>query len=506
MTSDVIHNDASDSTFSDITQTDLKSGDTTFCRTEQDLLGVARIPAAAYYGIQTWRAQQNFDLSGVPLNHFPKLVIALSMVKLAAAKANSELGYLSINRADAIEQACTLIINGQHHDAFIVDMIQGGAGTSTNMNANEVIANVALEIMGHTKGNYSELHPNNDVNQSQSTNDAYPSAVRVAILLSHQELVSALTSLRDAIAEKADTFSTVIKMGRTQLQDAVPMTLGQEFKSWATTLTEDIERIAGLAELLTEINLGGTAIGTGINADPRYASAAVKHLADISGYPLTQATDLVEASSDMGAFVLFSSMLKRLAIKLSKISNDLRLLSMGPRAGLNEINLPAQQPGSSIMPGKINPVIPEAVNQVAYQVMGNDLTVSLAAEAGQLQLNAMEPLITYNILESIRLLSQAMPMLETRCIQGITANVAVCRAQVDNSIGIVTALNPHIGYDNATRLAKTALSSGKSVIDLVKLEALLTPEQLQQILKPENMINPSLSYPSQPLATTAVEK
>ena len=459
-------------------------------RTEKDLLGEAEIPANAYYGIQTWRAQQNFDLSGVQLNHFPSLIQALAMVKQAAARANAQLGDLEQDRADAIELACQQVIDGQHHDQFVVDMIQGGAGTSTNMNANEVIANVALEILGHGKGTYAALHPNNDVNMSQSTNDAYPTAVRLAILLSHGELVTALQSLQQAFREKAVEFADVIKMGRTQLQDAVPMTLGQEFQGWATTLGEDIDRIAGLAELLNEVNLGGTAIGTGINADPRYGKRAVSELAKISGFPLIQASDLVEASSDMGAFVLFSSMLKRLAIKLSKIANDLRLLSMGPRAGLNEINLPPQQPGSSIMPGKINPVIPEAVNQVAYQVMGNDLAVSMAAEAGQLQLNAMEPLIGYNVLESIRLLRQAMPMLEQRCVRGITANTEVCRAQVDNSIGVVTAMNPHIGYENATRLAKEALHSGRSVVELVREEQLLSDGQLEAVLKPENMIHP----------------
>lgn len=459
-------------------------------RTEKDLLGEAQIPADAYYGIQTWRAQQNFDLSGVTLSHFPHLVRALGMVKQAAARANLQLGYLEPSRAKPIDLACQKVIDGEYHDQFSVDMIQGGAGTSTNMNANEVIANIALELLEHNKGDYQHLHPNNDVNMSQSTNDAYPTAVRVAILLSHGDLVVALRSLQQAMSAKAVEFIDVIKMGRTQLQDAVPMTLGQEFQSWASTLGEDVDRIAGLAELLHEVNLGGTAIGTGINADERYGKRAVTALARISGFPLVQATDLIEASSDMGAFVLFSGMLKRLAIKLSKISNDLRLLSMGPRAGLNEINLPPQQPGSSIMPGKINPVIPEAVNQVAYQVIGNDLAVSFAAEAGQLQLNAMEPLIAYNVLESIRLLSKAMPMLEHRCINGITANIEICRAQVDNSIGVITALNPHIGYENATRIAKEALASGRSVLDLVREEGLLSDEELEQILKPENMISP----------------
>ncbi|WP_261841667.1 aspartate ammonia-lyase [Aliamphritea ceti] len=459
-------------------------------RLEQDLLGQAEIPKQAYYGIQTWRAQQNFDLSGVSLQHFPHLISALAMVKQSAARANHQLGFLDQEPADAIEQACRLIIDGQFHDAFIVDMIQGGAGTSTNMNANEVIANVALELSGHSKGDYQHLHPNNHVNMSQSTNDAYPTAVRLAILLSHGNLVDRLKSLQSSLILKAEEFNDILKMGRTQLQDAVPMTLGQEFNSWASTLGEDVQRIAGLAELLTEVNLGGTAIGTGINADKRYGKLAVSELARLSGYPLIQATDLVEASSDMGAFVLFSSMLKRLAIKLSKIANDLRLLSMGPRAGLNEINLPPQQPGSSIMPGKINPVIPEAVNQVAYQVMGNDLAVCMAAEAGQLQLNAMEPLIAFNVLESIRLLSQAMPMLEQRCIAGITANREHCRQLVDNSIGVVTALNPHIGYENATRIARQALHSGASVVELIREEQLLSEAQLAEILKPENMIHP----------------
>lgn len=459
-------------------------------RIEKDLLGEASIPQDVFYGIQTWRACENFKLSGVPIHHFPKLVRALAMVKMSAAKVNNQLGSLGDDKTQAIIKACEDIINDQYHDQFVVDMIQGGAGTSTNMNANEVIANVALKHMGKKPGEYKFLHPNNDVNMSQSTNDAYPTAVRLAILLSHDSLVQRISSLKEALTEKSIEFSNIIKMGRTQLQDAVPMTVGQEFSSWATTIGEDIERINVLSNMMTEINLGGTAIGTGINTYPRYGKRAIKELSNISGFNLTQATDLVEASSDMGAFVLFSSMLKRLAIKVSKISNDLRLLSMGPRAGLNEINLPAQQPGSSIMPGKINPVIPEAVNQVAYQVMGNDLAISMAAEAGQLQLNAMEPLIAYNVLESIRILSRALHMLETRCIRGITVNVEKCRDMVDNSIGIVTALNPYIGYENASRLAKQALETDSSLVDLVRSENLLTDEQLDQILKPENMVNP----------------
>ncbi|WKE67482.1 aspartate ammonia-lyase [Gallaecimonas kandeliae] len=445
---------------------------------------------AAYYGVQTQRALDNFQLTGVPLSHFPKLIMGLAMVKKAAALANAELGQLPEFKKDAIVLACDRIIGGEFHDHFVVDMIQGGAGTSTNMNANEVIANIALEQLGHAKGAYKELHPNNDVNLSQSTNDAYPTAIRVGLQLSHAELVDSLAALRDAFAAKAGEFKDVIKMGRTQLQDAVPMTLGQEFGAFATTLGEDIERIEGLYDLLREVNLGGTAIGTGINADPRYGALATRHLSAICGQPLRLAKDLIEATSDMGAFVLFSGMTKRLAVKLSKICNDLRLLSSGPRTGFGEINLPAQQPGSSIMPGKVNPVIPEAVNQVAYQIIGNDLAITMAAEAGQLQLNVMEPLIAYKILESMRLLRRAMDMLRERCVTGITANKEHCEALVNHSIGLITALNPYIGYDNATRIAKAALVTGRGVLELVREEGLVEEALLAQILKPANMVNP----------------
>lgn len=459
-------------------------------RIEKDLLGPLVVPAEAYYGVQTQRALENFVLSGVPLAHFPKLIIGLAMVKKAAAAANRDIGDLSQVKYNAIAHACDRLIAGEFHEQFVVDMIQGGAGTSTNMNANEVIANVALEFMGHAKGEYQHLHPNNDVNMSQSTNDAYPTAIRVGLQLSHAELVDSLSLLQQAFAVKRDEFHDVIKMGRTQLQDAVPMTLGQEFGAYATTLGEDIERIAGLYDLLREVNLGGTAIGTGINADPRYAVLAVAHLGEVCGHPMRLATDLIEATSDMGAFVLFSGMTKRLAIKLSKICNDLRLLSSGPRTGFNEINLPPQQPGSSIMPGKVNPVIPEAVNQVAYQVIGNDLAITMAAENGQLQLNVMEPLIAYKIMESMRLLRRAMDMLRERCIIGITANRERCSELVNNSIGLITALNPYIGYEDATRIARVALESGRSVLELVREENLLDEETLVEILKPENMVNP----------------
>lgn len=460
-------------------------------RLEKDLLGEAQVPSAAYFGVQTQRACENFNLSGIPLNHYPQLVNALALVKLACAKANHKIGSLDSVKLEAIEKAVELILEGKYHDQFVVDMIQGGAGTSTNMNANEVIANIGLESMGYEKGDYHQLHPNNNVNLSQSTNDAYPTSARLAILFSHCDLVAALTDLRGVFQTKAEEFSDIVKIGRTQLQDAVPMTLGQEFQAYATTLGEDIDRVTGLSDLLKEINLGGTAIGTGINADPNYAKYAVNNLSVLSGFHFSQASDLVEASSDMGAFVLFSSMLKRLAIKLSKISNDLRLLSMGPRCGIGEINLPAQQPGSSIMPGKINPVIPEAMNQVAYQVIGNDLAVTMAAEAGQLQLNAMEPLIIYNILSSIRQLTHAMIMLNQRCVVGITANEDRCRELVGNSIGIITAITPTIGYENATRIAGLALDTGKSVLELVREEKIIDEDVLVDLLKPENMIRPN---------------
>ncbi|SEP56066.1 MULTISPECIES: aspartate ammonia-lyase [Pseudomonas] len=463
-------------------------------RLEKDLLGTLEVPAEAYYGIQTLRAVNNFRLSGVTLSHYPKLVVALAMVKQAAAEANYRLGYLPGDKYEAIVMACTKIINGEYHDQFVVDMIQGGAGTSTNMNANEVIANVALEVLGHGKGEYKYLHPNNDVNMAQSTNDAYPTAIRLGLLLGHDTLLSSLENLIESLSGKAVEFASVLKMGRTQLQDAVPMTLGQEFRAFATTLGEDLGKLKTIApDLLTEVNLGGTAIGTGINADPGYQTLAVRSLAEISGQPLKPAADLIEATSDMGAFVLFSGMLKRLAVKLSKICNDLRLLSSGPRTGINEINLPARQPGSSIMPGKVNPVIPEAVNQVAFEVIGNDLALTLAAEGGQLQLNVMEPLIAYKIFDSIRLLKRAMDMLREHCIDGITANVDRCRELVEHSIGLVTALNPYIGYENSTRIARMALETGRGVLELVREENLLDEMTLADILRPENMIAPRLA-------------
>ncbi|NIB41088.1 aspartate ammonia-lyase [Pseudomaricurvus alkylphenolicus] len=461
-------------------------------RTEHDLLGEAKVPVSAYYGIQTQRAKDNFDIAGVPISHYPELINALAMVKLAAARANHQLGLLEDRVAGAIDSSCADIMEGQLHDQFVVDIIQGGAGTSTNMNANEVIANLALEKLGHAKGEYQYLHPNNHVNLSQSTNDAYPTALRLAIILATMPLQQTIAKLQESFDQKAQDFSGILKMGRTQLQDAVPMSLGQEFRAYSVTLTEDHDRIGELAGLLAEVNLGGTAIGTGLNTHPDYARIAVEHLNAISGQPMKLAGCLVEATSDMGAFVLFSSMLKRLAVKLSKICNDLRLLSSGPRAGLNEINLPPMQPGSSIMPGKVNPVIPEAVNQMAFEVIGNDVAVTLAAEAGQLQLNAMEPLIGGNILQSMKMLQRAMVMLTERCVDGITANPSICQGYINNSIGVVAALNPVIGYEHASRIAKRALAEDRGIIELVLEERLMDEKHLNSILKPENMLAPSL--------------
>lgn len=460
-------------------------------RSEYDLLGNLDVPAEAYYGIQTLRASQNFSITGVPISHFPELIKALAMVKAAAARTNQEFNRLDDEKADAIVYACQDLINGQHHDQFIVDVIQGGAGTSTNMNANEVIANIALSKLGHNLGEYQYLHPNDHVNQSQSTNDAYPTAACLGIQFAADNFIPALTSLKGALEEKGKAFAHVLKMGRTQLQDAVPMTLGQEFDAFAVTLGEDIDRIHEACALLCEVNLGGTAIGTGINTPVGFSKKAIEKLATISKKPLVPASNLVEATSDMGAFVFFSGILKRLAIKLSKISNDLRLLSSGPRTGFGEIKLPEMQPGSSIMPGKVNPVIPEAMNQTAYQVIASDLAVSLAAEAGQLQLNAMEPMIIYNLLNSLKMLKQACEMLENKCIRGIQANEAASLAHVENSIGIITALVPYIGYANASRVARRALLSNATIKSLILEEQLLTEAELNELLKPEKMIAPT---------------
>ncbi len=459
-------------------------------RSEHDLIGDREVPFEYYYGIQTLRALENFNISGVPLHFYPVIIEGLAIVKMAAAKANFELGLISKPIADAIVQACHEIINGKYHTHFVVDMIQGGAGTSTNMNANEVIANRALEILGYEKGEYKYCHPNNHVNLSQSTNDAYPTSVKIALYNGNLKLIEVLENLIDSFHYKAEEFSQILKMGRTQLQDAVPMTLGQEFEAYAVTLEEEILRLEQNAKLFLEVNMGATAIGTGINADPDYSQKCVTHLRDITGLDIVLAKNLVEATQDTGAFVMYSSALKRLAVKLSKISNDLRLLSSGPRAGLNEINLPKMQPGSSIMPGKVNPVIPEVVNQIAFKVIGNDLTVTLGAEAGQLELNVMEPVIVQSLFESIEMLKNGMSTLKFKCIDGITVNEKRCRELVEKSIGLVTALNPVLGYEVSTQLAKEALETDRGVYELVLEKNLLSKEELDNILAPENMIKP----------------
>lgn len=461
-------------------------------RREHDLLGEADVPTSAYWGIHTKRAVENFPITGVSVGHFPEFVRALALVKQAAARANRRLGFLPAHKADAIEKACDAIARDGHYcDSFVVDAVQGGAGTSTNMNANEVIANVALASMGYAHGDYAHLHPNDDVNMAQSTNDAYPTALRLGIILASTPLTRALDDLAYAFKTKAVDFADVVKMGRTQLQDAVPMTLGQEFDAFHATIREDVARLGEAAALFREVNLGATAIGTGINADPRYAALAVEELARLSGQPMVLASNLIEATSDMGAFVLFSGVLKRIAVKVSKICNDLRLLSSGPRAGLAEIRLPAVQAGSSIMPGKVNPVIPEVVNQVAFLVIGHDLTVTLCAEGGQLQLNAFEPTIGYCILNSMRMLTAAMDTLIHRCVEGIEADRERCLTLVRGSIGIVTALGPALGYEATSRIAKRALAEHRSVAELVLEEGLLSEAQLDQMLELEAMTRPS---------------
>jgi aspartate ammonia-lyase len=459
-------------------------------RTEHDLLGDRAVPADALYGVQTLRALENFPITGVPLREFPALIEALASVKEAAALANAELGLLPRQVSDLIVRACAEIRAGRHHEHFLVDMIQGGAGTSTNMNANEVIANRALELSGHEKGDYQFVHPNNHVNLSQSTNDVYPTAVKIALHMVIEDLRQAMKDLAAAFLAKGDEFSPFIKMGRTQLQDAVPMTLGQEFTAFGHTILEDVERLGEAQALIREINMGATAIGTGINAPQGYAESVRAHLSRITELELITAPDLVEATADTGAFVQLSGVLKRCAVKLSKICNDLRLLSSGPRAGFGEINLPPMQPGSSIMPGKVNPVIPEVVNQVCFDVIGGDVTVTMAAEAGQLQLNVFEPVIAYRLLAGMQALTNACKVLRERCVDGITPNPDRMRQFVEHSIGIVTALVPVIGYEASTEVARDALASGRGVYELVMERGLMTREQLDHALNPEAMTAP----------------
>ncbi|HEX9980703.1 MAG TPA: aspartate ammonia-lyase [Flavobacterium sp.] len=459
-------------------------------RIENDLLGNLEVPQDAYYGIQTQRAINNFNISNVQLYQFPEFIKALAYVKWASAKTNFKLGLLNEDVKNAIIDAAKEVIEGKFDKEFPIDMIQGGAGTSTNMNINEVLANRALELLGHQKGEYQFCSPNDHVNLSQSTNDVYPTAIKLAIYNMNRAIVKNLEQLIESFRTKGHEFRRILKMGRTQLQDAVPMTLGQEFEAFAATLDEEIDRLNENADLFLESSMGATAIGTGLNAVPGYAQLCTTNLSKLTGYRFVTAPNLIEATADTGGFVIYSSALKRMAVKISKICNDLRLLSSGPRTGFYEINLPPMQPGSSIMPGKVNPVIPEVMNQVCFRVIGNDLTVTFAAEAGQLQLNVMEPVLTYSIMESMLLLCNGMNTLREKCIVGITANEEHCREQVLRSIGIVTALNPYIGYKNSTEIAKEALETGRNVYDLVLERQILTKEQIDEILDPVRMLAP----------------
>lgn len=436
-------------------------------RVETDNIGSLQLDADALYGIQTARALENFSLSDVRLSDFPEIVESLAMVKKATARANATLGTISDRAACAITSSCDEIIDGKYHEAFVVDVIQGGAGTSTNMNANEVIANLAARKLGLTLGDYSEVHPNDTVNCSQSTNDVYPTAMRLAVMSQCNPLVTELRNLCHSFDEKSGEFAHIKKVGRTQLQDAVPITLGEEFRAFSDAIRNDVGRLLQLSEVLREVNLGGTAVGTGVNAPEGYQELAVFHLSEIFGTPLSAHQNLLAASYDQSAFVTFSGVLKRIAVKLSKISNDLRLLSSGPLAGIGEIRLPPVQAGSSIMPGKVNPVIPEAVNQVAYEVIGRDVTVTMAAEAGQLQLNAMEPVVLFSILSSIRLLTRAARMLNKKCISGIIADEERCAELLNNSLALAASLVPEIGYEKAAFAAKTALENGLSLREVV---------------------------------------
>ncbi len=459
-------------------------------RREHDFLGDIDVPYDAYFGVQTQRALDNFKITDIPISIEPRMICALGYVKKGAALTNMELGLLPVEIGEAVVAACDSVISGELNDQFVVDVIQGGAGTSTNMNANEVIANKALEILGHPKGCYEVVHPNNHVNCSQSTNDAYPTALRIALLMIIPDLINEINSLARAFRCKALEFADILKLGRTQLQDADSMTLGQEFGAFATAISEDTERLEASKTLFYEVNIGATAIGTGLNAPPGYREKAVEHLRNLTGFPLISSSDLIEATWDTGAYLQLSGVLKRLAVKLSKICNDLRLLSSGPRAGLNEINLPQMQPGSSIMPGKVNPVIPEVVNQIAYQVIGMDVTVTLAAEAGQLQLNVMEPVMAFDLFTMLEMLKRGCRVLNQRCISGITANEERCRELVFNSTSIVTALNPVIGYEVSAAIAKEALEDKRSIRDLVLEKGLLSAERIDEILSVENLMHP----------------
>lgn len=461
-------------------------------RIEEDLLGMREVPADAYFGIHTLRAIENFYISSSKISDIPEFVRGMVMVKKAAALANRDLKTLPRSIAEAIIKACDEVLNnGTCIDQFPVDVYQGGAGTSVNMNTNEVLANIGLELMGYQKGEYQHLNPNDHVNMCQSTNDAYPTGFRIAVYHSLLKLIEAITQLSEGFDRKSKEFSHILKMGRTQLQDAVPMTVGQEFKAFSVLLKEETKSILHTAQLLLEVNLGATAIGTRLNTPEGYQTLAVNYLAQITQLPVVAAEDLIEATSDCGAYVMVHSSLKRLAVKLSKICNDLRLLSSGPRAGLNEINLPQLQAGSSIMPAKVNPVVPEVVNQVCFKVIGNDTTVTMAAEAGQLQLNVMEPVIGQAMFESISILSNACYNLLEKCVNGITVNQATCESYVFNSIGIVTYLNPYIGHHNGDIVGKICAETGKSVREVVLERELLTESELDDIFSVENLMHPA---------------
>ena len=459
-------------------------------RTESDLLGSRKVPQGAYYGIQTTRAMDNFRISGHLLCNYPRFIKGLAMTKKAAAMANVEVGMITPQQGEAIQWACEQLIEGRYHDQFPIDMMQGGAGTSTNMAANEVIANLALEHMGYQKGQYEYCSPNDVVNASQSTNDAYPCAIHLAMFLEHEAFLPHLEQMIAALNYKSKEFAHVVKMGRTQLQDAVPMTLGQTFGAFAASLRGEVNNLNLSAREFLTVNMGATAIGTGICSKPGYSEACIKALRKVTGWNIRLADNLIEATSATSCMIQYSSAMKRLAIKVNKMCNDLRLLSSGPRCGLNEIHLPERQPGSSIMPGKVNPVIPEVMNQVCYKVIGNDMCISLASDNGQLELNVMEPVIIYTLFESVHLLENGLDTLRSFCIDGIVANEERCRQLVEHSIGIVTMLNPIIGYKQSTKIAKEASETGRGVYELVLEHGLLTKEQLDEILKPENMLQP----------------
>lgn len=460
-------------------------------RIEKDFLGERELPDDVYYGVQTLRAKENFHITGLSMSREPTMVKALAYVKKAAAMANLSCEVLEKDVAAAIMKACDLVIDGEYTDQFITDFIQGGAGTSINMNANEVIANVALEVLGKPKGDYTTLSPNDHVNASQSTNDAYPTAFRLALIMRLKEYTEVLMGLRDAFAAKGKEFSQVLKMGRTHLQDAVPMSLGSEFQGWATTIGEEVERINESINLLREVNLGATAIGTRVNAPECYPETATQYLAELTGIKFVLAHDLIEATSDTGAYVQLSGVLKRTAVKLTKICNDLRMLASGPRCGLNEISLPQLQPGSSIMPGKVNPVIPEVVNQTGFLVIGLDVTVTLAASAGQLQLNVMEPVIAFALFTSISTMQNAVQSLTEHCVKGITANAERTKEMVLNSLGIVTQLSPILGYKKCSEIAREGYEQSKSIYQIVVEEQkLISQEKWNEVFSFENLINP----------------